>query len=344
MTAVRPRPLVRTRSREGTRPPGPTRRQNGESLRAAQVLAVMVLALGLAALVNADALVERAERKPIGAGRDRSLALWHPVQDISHVLQLHRLRLLADDVAGDDNDATSPVGSATASDPSTPTTVPTRPELRQATAADPLRVWVGGDSIVRDYGESFLRLAGDVPTVEAVLHYEISSGLTRPDYLDWPASLAADLEEHDPEAAVIMFGANDAQGLVASDGTTFERVEEPGWQAEYTRRVASIMDQLQGRLVFWVLQPPMREGTFDARMRILNDIYRAQAAGRPWIEIVETAPLFGDANGRYVELRELPGGGLEDLRQDDGIHLSREGADLLAHRTLDLLGKEIPLG
>ncbi len=335
---------IRPRSRRSSRPPGPTRRQNGESLRAAQVLVVMLIALGLAALVNADALVERAERKPIGSERDRSLATWHPVQDISHVLQLHRLRLLADDLAGDDEDATSAVGTTEAPDAATPTTVPTRPELRRPTAADPLRVWVGGDSIVRDYGESFLRLAGDVPTVEAVLHYEISSGLTRPDYIDWPASLASDLEAHDPEAVVIMFGANDAQGLIAADGTTFEQVEEPGWQAEYTRRVASIMDQLQGRLVFWVLQPPMRDGDFNARMRILNDIYRKQAASRPWIEIVETEPLFGDANGGYVELRELPGGGIEDLRQDDGIHLSREGADLLARHTLDLLGKEIPVG
>ena len=343
MTAVRPRLPSGTRPRRGSRPPGPTRRQNGESLRAGQVLVVMVIALGLAALVNADALVERAERKPIGEERERSLALWHPVQDISHVLQLHRIRMLADDLVGDD-DAGSIVGSTTATDPSTPTTEPTRPELRQPTATDPLRVWVGGDSIVRDYGESLLRLAGDVPTVEAVLHYEISSGLTRPDYVDWPASLAADLDQHDPEAVVIMFGANDAQGLVAADGTTFEQVEEPGWQAEYSRRVAAIMDQLQGRLVFWVMQPPIRDASFDARMRILNDIYRKQAAGRPWIEVVETDPLFGDAKGGYVELRERQSGGLEDLRQDDGIHLSREGADLLARHTLELLGREVPLG
>ena len=47
---------------------------------AARVLLTMVLGLGLAALVNADALVERAERKPFGEARDRSLAIWHPVE------------------------------------------------------------------------------------------------------------------------------------------------------------------------------------------------------------------------------------------------------------------------
>ncbi len=74
---------------------------------AGRVLVIMVAALVLAMLVNADALVERAERKPPGASRDRSLAVWHPVQDVSHVLQLYRVRQLADWVAGDDDAPTS---------------------------------------------------------------------------------------------------------------------------------------------------------------------------------------------------------------------------------------------
>jgi hypothetical protein len=307
------------------------------------VLGIVVGALVLAALVNADALVERAERKPLGAGRDRSLTIWHPVQDLSHVLQLHRLRDLVEAITGDDDRDTPRAESAapttTERRPAATTTTtepPRRPELRSPTAGAPLRLWAGGDSMMRDLSESIERLTADDPRFATTVHYEISTGLTRPDYYDWPAALAADLAETDPEVLVIMFGANDAQGLVTADGTVFQQVSDAGWQVEYARRVEATMDLLRDpdddRLVLWVLQPPMRDGDFDARMRILDDLYREAAEGRPWIDIVETAPLVGDADGDF----------LAENRQDDGIHLSRSGADALARDLLDLVTDELP--
>ncbi len=305
-------------------PRRPTRRRPGEA-PAAHVLVAMVVALGLAALVNVDALVERVEREPLGPGRDRALALWHPVQDLSHVLQAHRLRDLGHWLVGDHDDDGRPVD---AQDPGVvvPAEVPSsRPELRQPTAAAPLRIWVGGDSMVRDVAESFARLVSGVPTIDAVTHYEISSGLTRPDFYDWPAALARDMAATDPEVVVVMFGANDAQGIRQADGTVHQGVHDPGWQAEYARRVGLVMDQLAapGRLVLWVGQPTMRDRGYSAEMAALDGIYAAQAEGRPWIDYVDTRRLFG------------PGGEGEGLRQPDGIHLDREGADLLAQRLLD---------
>lgn len=318
------------------------RRRRGE-LAAGRVLGIVVAALALAALVNADSLVERAERKPLGPGRDRSLAIWHPVQDVAHVLQLHRLRDLAEALTGDDADEHRAASVTPTTEPAAPdgrattttTEPPRRPRLRMPTATAPLRVWAGGDSMMRDLSESILRLAADDPLLDVTTHYEISSGLTRPDYYDWPRALAADLAETGAEVVMVLFGANDAQGIVAPDGTVHQRVSEPGWQAEYARRVEAVMDLLRGedddRLVLWVLLPPMRDGGFDGRMQILNDIYREAARGRPWIDVIETAPLFGGTEGRFIA----------DLRQDDGIHLSRSGADLLAGVLLDRVEAEL---
>lgn len=333
-------PLVRAGwSLLGRRPPRAGDRPGHES--AGRVLAIVVAALGLAALVNADALVERAERKPLGAGRDRSLAIWHPVQDVAHVLQLHRVRTLGDALAGDDAPSDDAAPPSNHSD-SEPTAIAPVPTLRLPSAAEPLRVWVGGDSMVRDFSESVLRLAAGNPLLEVTTHYEISSGLARPDYYDWSAALAEDMAATDAEVVVIMFGANDGQGLIAADGTTYQQVSDPGWQREYEDRVEAVMDQLhaEDRLVYWVTQPPMRDGDFHARMAIINDIYREAARSRPWVELVETAPLIGDSTGGFADQLPGPGGELEDLRQDDGIHFAREGADKLAGHVLGLIDDE----
>lgn len=323
-----------------TRPPHRTRRRPGEQA-AGQLLGVMVAALLLGALVNADAMVERAERKPIGPARDRSLLVWHPVQDVAHVTQLYRLRALGDLLVGDDDGEGDLVAAVTnLPDAEVTPAAAVRPVLRQPTAADPLRVYVGGDSVVRDAGESLLRLAAEDPRLSASLHYEIATGLSRPDFFDWPAALAADAASLKPEIALIMFGGNDAQGIVGPDGTVHSQVDTPGWKAEYARRVGAVMDELRAddRLVVWIAQPPMRDAGFDHRIDVINEVVAAQAADRPWVLFVDTAAVLGGPDGEYVD--RLPGHE-DDLRQGDGIHLSRAGADLLARHLLDLVDEEI---
>jgi hypothetical protein len=304
----------------------------------------MVAALVVAALVNADALVERAERKPLGSGRDRSLMVWHPVQDIANVSQVSRLRDLGDWLAGNEDE-----GGRIAPSSGPTTTVPpdvVRPVLRPPAAGDPLRVYIGGDSIIRDAGDAFLNVASDTPLFETVLHYENATGLTRPDFYDWPAAFADDMATHRPEVAFILFGGNDSQGLVGGDGRTYPGPSDPGWQEEYARRVGAVMDVLRAddRIVFWVGLPPMRDDGFDGRARIMNAIYEQEASTRPWMSYLDTRPIFGDDDGRYVARKADADGDLVDLRQEDGVHLSQPGATRLARVMLDLIDREIQAG
>lgn len=91
------------------------------------------------------------------------------------------------------------------------------------------------------------------------------------------------------------------------------------------------MDQLAagGRPVLWISQPPMRSRSFSEKMRALDRIYRAQAAKRPAVTFVDSAPVLGDADGGWTPY--LPGSDGRTLaRQADGIHLSRAGGDRLA--------------
>jgi uncharacterized protein len=335
----------------------------GSTVPAGRVMLVGLIGLLLGALLNADSLVAQAERKPFGWSRDLSLAVWEPVQDLSHLLQLHRPREWIDEMTGrasagpdegfefpppagggDDGATTTTTTTGDVAAPATTTSTtappPPEPELRSPSADAPLRVWVGGDSMSQVFGQSLVAFIGDSDVMTSTLDYRISTGLTRPDFFNWPAHLHAELERLDPEAVVIMFGANDAQGLETPDGEIFQPLE-PGWIDDYRRRVAGTMDLLRDpdgdRIVYWVGQPIMRSAGFSERMAGLNAIYRAEAESRPWVRYVDSYSMFANEAGAYEAF--LPGvdGTVQDLRQGDGIHLSRAGGDLLARHVLDLI-------
>jgi hypothetical protein len=291
----------------------------------------MVLGLILAALINADALVARAERKPLGHDRDRSLLIWHPVQDVSHVLQLYRLRDLGDSLAGNrergSEDAFVEPRSTATTQPEDPT-----PVLRAPTAAAPLRVYLAGDSIIHDGGLAFIELTSADPLTDPHLHYENATGLTRPDFFDWPTALANDAKAYRPQVVALMFGGNDAQGIKTPTGEVFQDVADAGWQAEYGRRVGFVMDELRAkdRVVLWIGLPPMRSAAFEPKARLMSRIYEEQAASRPWVRYVDTTKEFGDADGHYVQTKPGSDGEPVDLRKSDGVHFNVNGADRFA--------------
>jgi uncharacterized protein len=334
--------------------PAPPR---GSTVPAGRVLLVGLIGLVLGALLNADSLVAQAERKPFGWSRDLSLMVWRPVQDVSHALLLNRPRQWVDDLTGRSTSrpgtgfefpppADGGGGSAAPTSTTQPAPPP-EPELRTPTAESPLRVWVGGDSMSQVFGQSLVAFVGDTDLMTSTLDYRIATGLTRPDVFNWPAHLLAELDRLDPEALVVMFGANDAQGIVTEEGEVFQEALSAGWSQEYRRRVAGTMDLLRDpagrRIVYWVGQPVMRSSSYSQRMAGLNALYREEAASRPWVRYVDSYSMFATGSGQYEAF--LPGldGRVQDLRQGDGIHLSRAGGDLLARRVLDLIEADASL-
>ena len=378
----RDREVVRERDQRGARHDGPDDdtdldQPHGEELSddeldliagvqpAGRVLVVLVATLVLAMLVNADALVARAERRPAGPERDRALAIWHPVQDVSHVLQLYRVRQVADWLAGDDDEpadaprtdresrqAPSDASRAAAGDaPDDGAADPADPggdeaafTLRTPSADEPLRLLVAGDFTAQVVGDSLARAAAATEVADAEVHVESASGLTRQDYFDWPDALDRDVADLEAEVVVVVLGVNDAQGIVLDDGTPAQ-LDDPRWAEEYHRRVGDLMDQLRAddRMVVWLGQPPMRDADFGARMAALNQIYAAEAADRPWVAFVDPAAVVGGPGGAYADAGTDQAGAPVELRQADGIHLTPAAGDLIATHVLDLVGEHVDL-
>jgi D-alanyl-lipoteichoic acid acyltransferase DltB (MBOAT superfamily) len=299
-------------------------------------LAVLTIAGALA-----SQLVPTHRREPL---RARLGALGPAVMPAGRVLTVMVAALLlaaavnrVTDIGRDGPD-TLAAGAAGASAPAASPADP-QVEVRTPSPAEPLRLWVGGDSMAQTFGVSLVRMAGATGVVDARLHYEGSSGLTRHDYYNWPQALARDVTDQQSEVVVVVFGVNDAQGITLPDGTPVPRLSDPRWVPEYRRRVVGVMDQLRqdGRLVVWVTQPPMRDPDFDVRIDVINGIYADEAASRPWVALVDAADVLGDEAGGFAELRPTGSGGVEDVRLADGVHLTQVGADRLAAAVLDVI-------
>ncbi|QYG93107.1 DUF459 domain-containing protein [Iamia sp. SCSIO 61187] len=315
---------------------------------AGRVLAIGAIALLLAAVLNADGLFELANRQPVGWKRDVARAAVAPVCAIGDLTRLKDVRSAIRDAADKDSqDCSEDVesGSDAFVAPSTTatTTTPsgtTAPAIttRVPTAADPLRMWLGGDSMTIELEQSAAEAVTSRPEIALTTHAQVSSGLTRPDFFDWPAYLTEEVLPGDPEVVVVMFGANDSQGMEV-DGEAVQPDDER-WQAEYRRRVGVVMDLLKGdgRLVVWVGQPRMRDEGFDARMGALDAIYEEEAASRPWVRFLDSRPVLSPDGGEYQATA-----GDVALRQGDGIHLDRGGADLLADAILEVVD-EVKVG
>ncbi|MBK9180499.1 MAG: DUF459 domain-containing protein [Acidimicrobiales bacterium] len=292
------------------------------------------VAFALAAMFNAETLVEMAERQPYGWQRTAYLAITRPIHTVSRVLFLDRPGEAVDAVRGRNREqvdlAELTVTPSAAAPDAAGTTTTTLAPLRRPSTTDPLNLWVGGDSMSQAFGQSLVRKASETGLVDAVLDAHVSTGLTRPDFFDWSARIVDVVQNQRPEVMVPMFGANDAQTMVV-DGRVVD-VDDPTWQAEYRRRVGLVMDYLvqNGVRVWWVGQPIMSSPDFTARMRILNGIYREEAASRPGITFVDAMPVFADAAGAYSAYLPDDEGEQRLMRAQDGVHLTLDGADRLA--------------
>jgi hypothetical protein len=315
-------------------------------MAAGHAVVVALVALTLGALLNADGLAATAERQPFGWRRTAAVVAVRPLQAIGDVLRLDRprKRLAAAfdtphaQVRGAPGLTALPVGRSrdpVASDPRPPT--PRAPEPRGWGPADPLRLLIAGDSLVEQYGPALAEHAAARAPVVPTVEFRYSSGLTRPDYFDWPAHLRAVVDGSNPDAVVLMFGANDAQNL-EHDGTVL-KFGSPAWQAAYRRRVGTVMTELarDGRTLLWTGQPVMRSDAFGGKMRLLNDLYRQEAQAHPGVTYLDSWALFAGSDGRYVD---YPGGGGPLQRMADGIHLTRAGGERLAAAAYTLLAEQ----
>jgi hypothetical protein len=197
--------------------------------------------------------------------------------------------------------------------------------LEARAARGELRIGVFGDSMADGLWTGLYREMRDQPGVSVTKFSEVSTGLSRYDYVDIQAKTARQIAEQPVDVAVILFGTNDAQAI-SLDGE-IHAFGTDGWKAAYARRIDDLVGMLRGRdvAVYWVGLPVMKRPGFDAKMQVINAVVSARMAalGVPWIE---TGSLTRNAEGDYDAYLPETGTGRQRLmRANDGIHMSMAG-------------------
>ena len=338
-------------------------------IAAGRVLIGGLAGLTLAVCLNASSLLAEAKRLPDSASRSASLAVWTPLEAAASALKLTWPRELGERLLGRAQDdppitllreqtaVTNEIDSGqtelivesvqkeTGSDLSSLPMTNTPPESAWD-ENNPLKIWVLGDSMVQFFGETFVSMAEQSPVVDGTSEPRLSSGLSRPDYFDWPARIAQVMDEYDPDVVVLMFGGNDAQNIRVADNQWLERFSPP-WVNEYRRRVGFVMDiaaEDEQRTVLWIGQPPMRGEGFDTRMQLLNELYQIEADARNSVHYIDLRSLFTDASGEYSRYLPDANGKLVDVRLSDGVHLSHWGGEWLSELLLSEISRLSDLG
>ncbi|MDX2378986.1 MAG: DUF459 domain-containing protein [Acidimicrobiia bacterium] len=235
---------------------------------------------------------------------------------------------------------TGPPPTSLSTDPATTDSAPPNSEPVDPDApvspSNPATVYIVGDSDAGTFGPYLNRLLDGTNLTDTELNYKVSSGLSRPDFFDWPAELERALPEVDPDIVVVTFGGNDAQGLSVASGefnVGDPVTNEDEWMAEYELRAGDVMDTLlqDDRTVIWVGIPNDDNPEVTERMSIQDRAAKAAAAERPDVIFIDTWSRFSGRDGGWAEFVIDPRDGEgKDVRAGDGFHLNETGAEILA--------------
>lgn len=239
--------------------------------------------------------------------------------------------------------------SVATTEPATPAVAfapPLVPPLvrRTYTAEAPLRLWVGGDSFAGSLGPAMIRALKKTGVVKQTTDARKSTGLSRPDVLNWPKHLASYLDQIDPEIVVLMVGGNDAQDITTADKKTLS-TGTPEWREEYAARVRAMLDTVlkPNRQLIWVGIPVMENKHIQKYVPIANDIVRTEVQKREHATFIDTSRTLAGPKGEFVIRQPQPNGRTIQVREDDGVHPSTTGADMIAELVLETFAEECHL-
>ena len=212
--------------------------------------------------------------------------------------------------------------------------------VRVARPGGRLRLLVTGDSMIQPL-DDYLRAALRDEGVRVTSEPRISTGISKPSLVDWPALARRQAARGRPDVTVVFLGANDGFPF----GAGAPCCSAP-WVAEYARRAGAMMRSWarggRGR-VLWLALPAPRGSFFRRTFPAVNAALRSAAAAAPAAARLIRLDRFFTPGWVYRDAMTI-GGRSVRVRQRDGVHLSSAGAAAAARIVVRALRRERIVG
>jgi uncharacterized protein len=173
------------------------------------------------------------------------------------------------------------------------------------------------------------------------LDYRVSSGLNRLDYYNWQEKTPQFIESYQADVLIVIFGGNDDQDILDSQGKYHSQLSE-GWQQTYRERVEKYAEAVSNssvKKIYWIGQPISNVGRFNKFFPVLNKIYREVSENHPKIEFVDTWNAFSQ-NGKFSPIMTDKSGKKAYVRISDGVHFTSHGARILGELIMEEMAED----
>lgn len=199
---------------------------------------------------------------------------------------------------------------------------------------------VTGDSLSMPLDtELAKRLTKEGVKVERDPH--VGTGISKSGVVDWAKLSQQQVRDLGPEAVVVFVGANEGFPLPRPGGGEIPCCG-PEWAVIYAERVRRMMNtyrQAGEARVYWLGVPLPRDGRRREVQRSVNAAF--EVAAQPWrsqVRLLDLAAVF-TPNGRYRDAMEVDGR-KQIVREADGNHLNRKGAEVAADLVLEAVRRD----
>ena len=154
-----------------------------------------------------------------------------------------------------------------------------------------------------------------------------SSGLSRPDFFDWPAEIPKIVKRVDPDVFVVSMGTNDNQAVRLAD-RSWVRPNKPKWEEVYRSRVRAMLEGMnegRQRRIIWIGPNSVHGRKKGSRRYRINEMMRDEvtrfAGDTHYIDLYRL--ITHEKSGRVRRLIQRKSDGRYfKARAKDGVHLS----------------------
>ncbi len=204
-----------------------------------------------------------------------------------------------------------------------------------------LNVLIVGDSMMMEgLGPTLQKALGKFSDLNVVRQGRYSSGLSRPDFYDWPQNIQRLIKEHNPHMIIVSLGANDTQDIVVNKKRHF--IDSKSWERVYAIRALNFLETTIGddREILWVSLPIMIKMPYAKRTKIISKIQAEVSSYYENVEFLNIEHLL-TKNGAFTAHIMGENNKTIRLRSKDNIHVSTEGGHILTSYVLPHAQKQL---